>query len=300
MIKLFFDFSPAYELLASAYLYLHPTNRTDLGSKWTKAVEQQLSNSLREEMKDKRLEVLHRLAILVWQCPDKSSSTAFLDWLESLTVGEMIEHMIPWVNRFQEDMSVVKERILRVLRGWDEEYFSKLDSEILKKLELRHLLEEKRAEQEAPAAQFERITRGMVFDNQEREHTVVLIPQHHLSPHYILDFYEEGLVVCQYPVQDEADDGDGLNSLARLSTALADEYRLKILRLVSKGASTYTDIVKELNLGKSLVSYHIMQLRVVGLLEAHYKNGRLAYYQLRTPEVTGYTSALLRVLNIPT
>lgn len=67
-------------------------------------------------------------------------------------------------------------------------------------------------------------------------------------------------------------------TLSRVKS-LADENRLRILTLLANGERCVCDLQDELEIGQSLLSFHLKTLREAGLV-ADRKEGRWAYYAL--------------------
>ncbi len=73
-----------------------------------------------------------------------------------------------------------------------------------------------------------------------------------------------------------------LKNLSRprqLYQALADEARLKVLSLLSRGEHCVSEIVKELGLPQPLISFHLAILKKAGFLRDR-KEGKWIYYSL--------------------
>ncbi|OCX53720.1 transcriptional regulator [Mucilaginibacter sp. PPCGB 2223] len=86
-----------------------------------------------------------------------------------------------------------------------------------------------------------------------------------------------------------------LKQAERISKALADPYRLRIIEAVqSKGDwFPYTTVLGMLNLAQSTISHHIRQLTDTGLLLAQ-KQGRNSSYKVNKELFTAYISYLNR------
>jgi hypothetical protein len=53
-----------------------------------KKIHTPITFSCTKEKDDERLEVLHQLSLLIWQCPVEREIPQFLQWLEELPSGE--------------------------------------------------------------------------------------------------------------------------------------------------------------------------------------------------------------------
>src|SRR5690606_22434023 len=155
--------SPVYELITSLYTYLEPSGRqiNELGNRWVKHVEKRLEAQFREELKDKKLEVLHRLSLLVWQCPYKKSVDHFIDWLEEIAPSEVYNYLLPWVQLIPKDTIEIHNQLISLLRRWNEQYFRHMDPTILETLEKDALQKEELAIQLTPDNLVETCTNGL-------------------------------------------------------------------------------------------------------------------------------------------
>lgn len=66
---------------------------------------------------------------------------------------------------------------------------------------------------------------------------------------------------------------------ARVFGALADQTRIKIVKLLSEGEQRVDDLVSALDLVQSTVSHHLRVLKEAGLVQAE-KRGRSVYYSI--------------------
>ncbi len=82
---------------------------------------------------------------------------------------------------------------------------------------------------------------------------------------------------------------------ARVFKALSDPTRLKILRLLSKGVMTVTEIVKATRSSQPATSRHLRVLKEAGLIE-DIRRGKWVEYRMKQSvlqEVSGYIDTLL-------
>ena len=66
--------------------------------------------------------------------------------------------------------------------------------------------------------------------------------------------------------------------------ALADETRLRILENLREDEFSVSDLVDRLQLAQPLVSHHLKELKIAGLVSSR-KLGPYVFYRLRYPEV---------------
>lgn len=73
--------------------------------------------------------------------------------------------------------------------------------------------------------------------------------------------------------------------VAQMFNGLADETRVKIVKLLAKGAFTVDELVEFLGIAQSTTSHHLRVLKEANLIQGE-KRGRNIYYSLVKPEVT--------------
>lgn len=70
---------------------------------------------------------------------------------------------------------------------------------------------------------------------------------------------------------------------AEVFSALGDETRIKIIRLLQDGEMRVEDIAKALDVPQSTLSHHLRVLRTAGLVRVN-RRGRSSFYSLAQPE----------------
>ncbi len=78
-------------------------------------------------------------------------------------------------------------------------------------------------------------------------------------------------------------DEDQVVVIANMFNGLADETRVKIVKLLSKGEFTVDDLVDVLGVPQSTTSHHLRVLKEANLIQGE-KRGRNIYYSLVKPE----------------
>jgi len=244
-------------------------------------VRKSLSDSLSQRLEDRRLEVLHRLNLLVWQCPGERNPETFLSWLEQMSVGEMYERLVPWVSSFKEDMNTVRELIVAVLHDWNEQYFRHIDPEILQTVQQSGEQVTQLIPSTPSVELIEQYTNGIRVEPVPQIEKVLLVPQMHCNPYTVIDHYK-GMIVCQYPVEMSLSDPAIPSSMMmNMLKALSDENRLRIMQYVAQGPRTFKEIAAYIGLVKSNVHYHLTALRLSGLLRSHYVKDKIESYSSR-------------------
>jgi DNA-binding transcriptional ArsR family regulator len=216
---------------------------------------------------------VHVPDLLVRQCPGTRDVAGYLHWLGALPVGELYERLAPYVLEgrapLPRDLGAVRDRYVRLLEAWDEQYFRLVDPAILSGLAADAAAKQALVGTMAPEALVETATYGVHYMPQLGPELVVLVPQHHYRPWNVFQDYQ-GLRVIQYPADAlPAVPGEPPPGLLRLTRALSDESRLRIVRFLATGPRSFTDVVQFMGLAKSTVHHHMVVLRAAGLVRVH-------------------------------
>lgn len=76
--------------------------------------------------------------------------------------------------------------------------------------------------------------------------------------------------------------------------ALADENRLRIVKLLSAGSLCVCEIEKDLKLSQNLVSHHLSVLKEAGIVE-DCRCGKNKYYSLNKKNLNVFTKKLTKL-----
>jgi ArsR family transcriptional regulator len=68
-------------------------------------------------------------------------------------------------------------------------------------------------------------------------------------------------------------------NIAKVSKALSDKNRMKILQMLSDGETNVSTVAENLNVEENLASHHLRVLSAAGFLK-NQKKGREVYYRL--------------------
>ncbi len=88
---------------------------------------------------------------------------------------------------------------------------------------------------------------------------------------------------------------DAMRSALRVTKALADRQRVRILMMLQPGELCVCQIVEVLELAPSTVSKHLSLLSAAGLVDSR-KDGRWAFYRLPEGSVGAFVRPLLQWL----
>lgn len=99
--------------------------------------------------------------------------------------------------------------------------------------------------------------------------------------------FAPGQICCQaitgLALEDEVDE-QHVGIVAQMFNGLADETRVKIVKLLSKGEFTVDELVELLGAAQSTTSHHLRVLKDANLIQGE-KRGRNIYYSLVKPHV---------------
>ena len=262
------DWSPAYELIVSLRAYVRETPKTlELSSDWWAAAKPRVGPDL---VAEEQFHFTGWLYLFAWLCPQKQEATGFLRWLADLSVGAFYELLAPYIGKgcpaLPQDLGASRDAAVRFLGRWYEGYFCHVDPAILRALGTEAKARRAQAAIMAPEDLFEQVTNGMHLVPSEALETVLLVPHYHYRPLELQQRWH-GLRLCCY----QADvlptaPGEPPPALLRLTRALDDESRLRILRFLAYEPHGFSEVVQEMGLSKSTVHYHLALLRAAGLL----------------------------------
>jgi len=119
------------------------------------------------------------------------------------------------------------------------------------------------------AALIEYASGGVVIEDIPDLQTVVLLPTIHNRPINMYCFYNT-LMIIQYPVDVPSDNEDEPPTvLLRLTKALSDPTRLRLLRYAANEPKTLWELQSVLGQTSDTMMHHLLMLRVAGLLRVH-------------------------------
>ena len=181
---------------------------------------------------------------------------------------------------FSTDANEMKEMLLAMLQSWYERVFRSYEQQWLPILERD--AEAKRAiiASMPPERLIETATNGLLYEQEAGLRRVLLIPSYVMRPWNELTEYQDIKIFC-YPVADEnITEGEHTPParLVRLYKALADERRLRILKLLMSRSYTLQEIADEFGVAKTTMHHHMGTLRTAGLIRAQAEG---KFYSLR-------------------
>lgn len=296
------DFFEGHELFASLYAFKNKSlhKGLHLGNHWVKEVRASLSNHTLELIEKTELHD-STLNLLLLACPEKKSVETFLKWMEGISIGELYEHLTTWTLEGRKEIQNIdmwRINMVELLSLWNTEYFQKINQSIVDHLSETAIKKNNLVEKMKPIDFIEEITNGLRMELLDQHEKICLIPQYHISPYTLTSEYN-GLSIIYFATEKKILDTE-TPSLSILNTAkaLMDENRLKILRFLTTGEKSFTEIVPFIGLAKSTVHYHMVTLRSAGLVRVHvYRQGK-ERYSLRDGAFNQFNANLSNYLGI--
>jgi DNA-binding transcriptional ArsR family regulator len=291
-LRLAVDWAPAFELVLSllCFVCFPKHNLLDLGEGWATTLRARLPADLASRLQRKNVTAALNLKqddlllLLVRACPGDRAARPFTAWLAGLSAGdayELVGARLPdTAPRLPRDFSGWRDRCVGVLTIWQDVYFDTVDPDILRRLEgeaqrLRASLGG------SPQALVEQVTNGVLLEPADEPVTITLVPQYHERP-YNHDAYEQDGLIILYPA-DVCPTPPELPppALLRLTHALSDDSRLRMLRLLADGHRTLSELARCVGRSQPTVHHHLVQLRAAGLVRVHLTVTGAHRYSLR-------------------
>jgi DNA-binding transcriptional ArsR family regulator len=207
----------------------------------------------------------------------------------------------PWTDYVRRvldlDSATFRAELTAVLNEWNERVWQPESLTIMPILE-RDTDAKRDLQRDLPADQFiTTATNGVEFAPRPGINRVVLIPSFVNRP--MVTYYEFGeVMLIHYPVADESISADADAPplrLVRLSKALGDEKRLRILRALSEGEKTLMELADMFGVAKTTMHHHMIVLRSAGLISVGVGSKRYRLRHETVPDLgallTGYLGA---------
>jgi len=161
----------------------------DLGPNWVRQVRGRLSPSLASRLKRYAEEDIDELLtlgqLLAWRSPAGVDVPSFLAWCSTLSSGDLYEMVADAYMAgcaIPANLVELRDGLVALLSGWNEEYFSGLDGAIVPGLESGAAALRERLVGAEPQSFVEDISNGVVLLPCPEVSTVILVPQYHVRP----------------------------------------------------------------------------------------------------------------------
>lgn len=189
--------------------------------------------------------------------------------------------------RERTDESAEEETLVRWLRSWTEpeafgsafvagaqayyeNFYREEEKRIADSLSASVAQGQALAEKMSVAELLEELTQGLDIESFSASREIVLIPSFWTTPLILYGDYEPGVTMVVYgarPKNASLVPGDVVpDSLSRALSALSDNTRLRILRLLKQSPRTQIEIARALRLRAPTITHHLRTLRLAGLV----------------------------------
>jgi DNA-binding transcriptional ArsR family regulator len=196
------------------------------------------------------------------------------------------------------DGSAFRDDLIGVLTEWNERVWQAESLTIVPILE-RDADAKRDLQRDLPVDQFiTTATNGVEFPPRPGINRVVMVPSFVNRP--MVTYYEFGeVMIILYPVADESVSADADAPplrLVRLSKALGDDKRLRILRSLADGEKSLMELADMFGVAKTTMHHHMIVLRSAGLVSVAVGSKR---YRLRHETVPDLGALLSGYLGAP-
>ena len=205
----------------------------------------------------------------------------------------------PWTRYLEAVLAADPERLrgelVSALEEWSDRVWGPESLTIVPILE-RDVESKREMLRELPMEQFiETATNGVEFVPRPGIERLVMVPSFVNRP--LVSFTEFGeVLLIVYPVADESvsafSDSPPLR-LVRLSKALGDEKRLRILRALAEGEKTLMELAETFGAAKTTMHHHMIILRSAGLVSVGVGSKRYRLRRETVPDVGALLSGYL-------
>jgi DNA-binding transcriptional ArsR family regulator len=196
---------------------------------------------------------------------------------------------------FGDDPEAFKDELIAVLTEWAERVWKPESLTILPIIE-RDAEAKRQLVRDLPLDRFiTTATNGVEFEPRPGLERVVMAPSFVNRP--LVSYAEFGeVMLIVYPVADESvtaeTDAPPLR-LVRLSKALGDEKRLRILRALSDGEKSLMELAEMFGVAKTTMHHHMIVLRSAGLISVVVGTKRYRLRHETVPDVGALLSGYL-------
>ncbi len=161
-----------------------------------------------------------------------------------------------------------RDLVITALRAWYRDVFAPEESATVAILERDAGAKRRLHRTTSDEKLIELATNGIEYVAEAWVRRVILTPHLAMRPWNVTCAYEDVYLIC-YPVADESlgiDRSAPPSHLVRLHKALADEKRLRILKLLYASDLTLQELSDAVGLAKSTAHHHTVILRAAGLI----------------------------------
>ncbi|KAA9006535.1 helix-turn-helix transcriptional regulator [Paenibacillus spiritus] len=273
--KVIIDVSPVYELLDSFMLYVTRKwlSNLDIGPDWVRQVDDQIppqKTAALMSAADWPIDDYDILYAWAYSSGPAANISRFLEELDSEEEAWWHARALEFVPSLTaQESGRIQRGYAPLLRIWHESYFRRVENQMLPLLiedgNEKKLLQSKMDS----VALVEYASGGVVIEEIPGLSTIVLLPTVHNRPINTYCQYRN-LIMVQYPVDIPVDnDDDPPTELLRMTKALSDPVRLRLLRYLANEPKSLWEMKNDLGQSGDMLMHHLMMLRVAGLLRIH-------------------------------
>lgn len=178
-----------------------------------------------------------------------------------------------------------------LIKLWDREVFSEMGAQLQADLEASWRAATRLSRQLPKDRLIVKVTKGVEYRPEPWVHSIVLVPSILNRPWVDLTEFD-GTMHILYPASLETSTPDA--ELVEVYKALGDETRLRILRLLSSGVTSLSDLAEKLGLAKSTVHGHMVILRTAGLTRSLVGGDGKGYVLNERPDLNSLLDGFLK------
>jgi DNA-binding transcriptional ArsR family regulator len=197
---------------------------------------------------------------------------------------------------FSIDPETMKSAFLDIFSAWYEQVFCEMEFQVLPILQ-RDATAKQALKATMPLERLiETATNGLEYVPEPSLRKVLLIPSFIERPWNNFSEYHDMKIYC-YPVTDESVAKDSTippARLVRLYKALADERRLRILKMLMTRSYSLQEIADEFGVAKTTMHHHLATLRTAGLVLARPNESQYSLRHNMLSEVGELLNAYLK------
>ena len=205
----------------------------------------------------------------------------------------------PWTDYLGRMLDIDSERLksdlIEVLEAWNDRIWKPESLTVMPILE-RDAEAKRDLARELPIDRFvTAATNGVEFAPRPGVERVVMVPSFINRPLVTYNEFGETFIII-YPVADESVSAEADTPplrLVRLSKALGDEKRLRILRALADGERTLMELAEMFGVAKTTMHHHMIVLRSAGLVSVGVGSKRYRLRHETVPDVGALLSGYL-------
>lgn len=291
-------FAPSFELLLSFLLFKRTDHvkYLDVGKDWVTTLSKNIPAEILNEMEQlEDLSFFDASTLLIEKASNIEPVEDYLHRISTYSPGEMYEMIAPHLlpeQPISQDLGAKRDEYVRILSNWNTYYFTKLGHHVVSMLHSSYQDVSSLVGTMSNMELIEEVTNGLLVTSDFPK-VVKLVPTFHFRPYHTLGISKDTLHIW-YPLKKGHKE-----QIISIGKAISDERRLNILKLLSTGTYSFTDIVKEIGSAKGNIHHHIMVLRATGLLNIHLDSNCSSNYtfSLRAKRLENLYGDFLTLLN---